>query len=454
VDHAGLDAAAGHEDGEAEGVMVAAVGGLGAGGAAELGGPDNQRFIEKPALLQVLEQAGDGLVDLHGEVGVVLLEILVGVPGVAGAAVIDLHEADAAFREPASGEADLAEGLGDLLVEAIHPLRGFRFLLVLDGFGDGHLHPEGELVGLDAGGEGGIVGILDGGHAVELSQQGELALLVGLREFLARRDEGERVIGIDVERDAGVLRAEVAGAVGAVAAATVAGRFAEDDVGGQVFVHRTEAVVDPGAEGGQVAVEDVAAGVELQDGAVVVVGGPGGADQRHFVHLVADVGEPVGDEDAVFAAGLIAGLHGIERELDLVLTGDEGLEVFLDEGVRQGVAVRRFRKLLAGVFVELRLGVERFDVGDAAEHEEPDDAFGFGREVGLGAGDDLLREQGAEGETGEAHAGVGEEDAAALGIGANVTGHGGLSSYRMVTKSLWLSRTCTRLSRRCWVPSR
>jgi hypothetical protein len=48
------------------------------------------------------------------------------------------------------------------------------------------------------------------------------------------------------------------------------------------------------------------------------------------VHLAADVGEPVGDEDAVFTAGLVAGLHGIERELDLVLTGDEGFEVFLE----------------------------------------------------------------------------------------------------------------------------
>ena len=40
VNHAGLDAAAGHSDGEAERVMIATVGAFGAGRAAGLGCPD------------------------------------------------------------------------------------------------------------------------------------------------------------------------------------------------------------------------------------------------------------------------------------------------------------------------------------------------------------------------------------------------------------------------------
>ena len=51
-----FDAAAGHPDGEAEDVMVAAVGPLRPGRAAELGGEDDDRFFEQPALLQVLQQ--------------------------------------------------------------------------------------------------------------------------------------------------------------------------------------------------------------------------------------------------------------------------------------------------------------------------------------------------------------------------------------------------------------
>jgi hypothetical protein len=49
-------------------------------------------------------------------------------------------------------------------------------------------------------------------------------------------DEGQRVFGVDVEGDASVFGTEIARAMGAVAAAAVAGRFAEDDIGREVFV--------------------------------------------------------------------------------------------------------------------------------------------------------------------------------------------------------------------------
>ena len=63
VNDAALDAAAGHPDREAVDVMVAAVGALRAGRAAELGGEEHDRRVEQAALLQVLQQAGDRLVD-------------------------------------------------------------------------------------------------------------------------------------------------------------------------------------------------------------------------------------------------------------------------------------------------------------------------------------------------------------------------------------------------------
>ena len=64
-----LDAAAGHPEGEAVGVVVAAEERRAAArlvhrGAAELAAPDHERLVEQPAPLQVLEQGRDRLVDL------------------------------------------------------------------------------------------------------------------------------------------------------------------------------------------------------------------------------------------------------------------------------------------------------------------------------------------------------------------------------------------------------
>ena len=81
VDDAALDAAAGHPDGEAVGVMIAAVGALGTRCAAELGGPDDDRVVEQAALFQIVQQAGDWLVDLrHSSWSGCAAEARVGVP--------------------------------------------------------------------------------------------------------------------------------------------------------------------------------------------------------------------------------------------------------------------------------------------------------------------------------------------------------------------------------------
>jgi hypothetical protein len=97
----------------------------------------------------------------------------------------------------------------------------------------------------------------------------------------------------------------------------------------------------------------------------------------------------------------------------------------LNEGVGEGIAMGRFRKLFAGVSIEFGLGVEGFDVRDAAEHEEPDDAFGFRGEVGLTAAMDWGVRRVPRARPARPSAGVGEEDAAGFRIGADVsTGHG------------------------------
>ena len=69
VADAALDAAAGHPDGEAVRIVVAAglLACLRDRQPAELAAPDHQRLVEQAALVEVRQQAGDRLVGLAGE---------------------------------------------------------------------------------------------------------------------------------------------------------------------------------------------------------------------------------------------------------------------------------------------------------------------------------------------------------------------------------------------------
>ena len=100
-----------------------------------------------------------------------------------------------------------------------------------------------------------------------------------------------------------------------------------------------------------------------------------GTDDGDGVGVLGDVGEEGGD----FGAGLAVALEGPRGaahdrfgEID-----PAGFEAF-DEGGGDG---------LAAAFGELGLGVPGVDVADAAVHEQINDRFNFGGEVGrLGSG--------------------------------------------------------------------
>src|SRR5262249_39151894 len=147
-----LDAGAGKPDREAVWMMIATVAALGAGRAAELGPPDDDGLIKQAALLEVLEQAADGPVHLAAQGGVAALEIAVGVPGAgaAVAAVEDLHEADAALHQSASGQALLAESSRHGMIETIEPARGLVLLIEFENLRHGRLHAKCQLIRLDA----------------------------------------------------------------------------------------------------------------------------------------------------------------------------------------------------------------------------------------------------------------------------------------------------------------
>src|SRR5207244_2425041 len=99
---------------EAPRVVIASVAALAHRRPPELAAPHDQRRIEQAAPLQVLEEPGDGFVALLAVAAVVALDVAVGVPLAAGAAV-ELHEADAALDETAGQQTVSPHSLGGLV---------------------------------------------------------------------------------------------------------------------------------------------------------------------------------------------------------------------------------------------------------------------------------------------------------------------------------------------------
>src|SRR6516225_3255589 len=109
---ASLDAAAGQPHAETIVIVVAAIDAAGIGArsrqlhrrsSAKLAAPDQQRIVQHAALFQVFQKASDGLIAFPGQTAMLRFQIIVAVPGLAGA-VPDLDEANAFFQEPAGNE--------------------------------------------------------------------------------------------------------------------------------------------------------------------------------------------------------------------------------------------------------------------------------------------------------------------------------------------------------------
>ena len=354
VDGAALDAAAGHDDGESLGVVIAAgvvvavlvFGGL----AAEFAAPDDEGAVEETALLEVGEEGGERAVDLAGFGGEFFVEVLVVVPAV----VPDLDDADAALDEAAGDEELLA-----LLAGAVGGAGGLGFFGDVEGVGGLGLHTEGDLVGFEAGLEGGFALEILGVDLVELIDEVELAALF-LRGDVAVADVLDHLLDVGrggVDRGALERAGEKRGAVVGNAAERETA-VAEGDEAGEILVFGAEPVDEPRAEAGLHDAER--AGVH-EDGGDVVRGdvGPHGADD----------GEVVG-----VGGGLRKGVADLQTGAAVFLEFKGRAHGDAPVGERFSVATR-----------EGGLGVPGVDVGRRTLGEDVDDGFGLaGKMRGLG----------------------------------------------------------------------
>src|SRR5215212_4882738 len=92
-------------------MMVATIRSLRPWRAAELSCPNNERFVQHAALLEITYQRRDWLINLGAVGAVVFQQTAVGVPpaGIAVAAVENLHESDTPLDQPPRRKTMLGE---------------------------------------------------------------------------------------------------------------------------------------------------------------------------------------------------------------------------------------------------------------------------------------------------------------------------------------------------------
>ena len=292
VDLTALGAAAGHPHGEAARVVVAAVvllgeSALAVDGATEFAAPDDERIVEHPALLKVLDEGVARLVDVLTLARHAAADVGVVVPVV----VVDLDEAHAAFNEAAGHEYAIRKAAALTGFLAVELEDVFRLLGEVGQFGDRSLHAEGHLVLLDAGvGLGVAHGLVV--EAVKLvdAVDGLLAQVVGHAGRIVDEQDG---VALAAEGDAGVFTWQVAAgpeAAGDRLLLVAVGRGRDEDHEvRQVVVRGAQAIGGPRAEAGTAG--DLVASLHGADGGLMVDRlGIEGAHPADVVRVLAEVG--------------------------------------------------------------------------------------------------------------------------------------------------------------------
>ena len=268
-------------------------------------------------------------------------------------AVDELDESHIALNQTAGNHALPAEALRVAALQAVKLVSGVGFLREVEGLGCGGLHARGGLKGLNTGAQVRVVLATLEVLAIEKLKQAEfVALLIGGGG--AAMHVGDRfVAGNDARalmHDGQKVRAPHL-----LAGIRQPGR--DDHERRQVGVVRAEPVADPRANAR--ALEGIRPAVQTDGGAkVIVVDVLHRSDQADVIHHAADLREKIAHLRAALA-------------------------VFFETPI--GRLIKAFA-LLHGLIVvsgEIRLGIKRVHVADAAIHEHEDHALGLGREVRL-----------------------------------------------------------------------
>ena len=361
--HAGLDAAAGHEDAEGKNVMISSAA-LPHRGASEFTAPEDEGVLEQSTLGEIRDECGSGTIRRGGAVLHSLFKLAVVVPG----AVIELNHAHAALGEAAGEEAVRGKGAIARFLDAVKVEGGLALAGEIGQLRNARLHFKRHLVLGDARRDFGVV-LFFRKEAVETLDLLDDLSLRALADTVRIADVVHRV-ALRLELDSLEPAREHAAAPltrGDGLLAILAGR-SQDDEAGEVLRFGAEAVLQPRPHA-RAALDD-GAGVHEGVGSVVVdLLGLHRADHAELVGLLGDLGEEIAHFDARLAV-----LREIREGSSRLQFGALELGELLSLGERlgKGFVVEGF---------QVGLPVEGFELGGASRHAEEDDALRFHREV-------------------------------------------------------------------------
>ena len=405
---AALDVSSGHPHHQGELVVVAS-GSLGLevveeGGAAHFRGPDHQRFIQQPPLLEVLKQARHRQVDLGGMVPHASLDVGVIVPAV----LVDLHAvnqqrvAHPPLHHPPGQQTLAAEPLGDGIVQSVETTGLGRLSRQVHRFRGRGLHAVGQFVGADPGLQLGSAGSLIQVPGVEEMEQVELPPLLSA-VHPARKVQVQDGGAAGTQHGSLVGRGQIAAPPDGGAVHRGPSGVLNHHVAGQVPVGAAQSIGDPGTY--RSAALKLGPGGDVHGGgAVVVVLDLDPVDEGQVVGALADAGKEAGDGAARLAVALeFKGAGNDPVRL---------VEVALD---LSGKAAQG-GQFLPGEFLQSRLVVEAVHVADPSRHEHEDAVLGLaagvrqGRSRGSrGACRQLVRQHAGQGQGSDPVAGTAEK---------------------------------------------
>ena len=325
--------------------------------------------------------------------------------------VVKLHEAGATLDETAGEEAVRGEG-GFVGFDAVAVEGALGFTGEIHELGGAGLHAVGHLVGVEAGQDFGVAGLLEAGAVEGADGVVEATLAFAGNAFGAAEVED----GVALSSEGNALKGgwEEAAGPERIAGAGAAWSALEDDKAGKVFGFAAEAVGDPRAHAGSAG--GLKAGVHKElGGSVIEDVGRHAAQPDDFVDDLAVVWKEFADRHPALSVAL-----------ELALTAEEGF-VALEEG--EALALHKaFGRSLAVVFAELGLVLEEVELAGGSGHVEENDVLGLCRKgwfagahrIGRIDGGKFtglqLPEHGVNGDGAEADSAVTEEVAAgALG---------------------------------------